>query len=205
MKLLLFGGTFDPPHMGHMNNLRAAMAAVQPDRVVVMPAGIPPHKQASATPGAVRLAMCQCFAALDPRVEVSGWEIGRQGRSYTFHTLAMLRDTHPGAELFLTVGSDMLESFSTWYRWRDILALATLVVQSRSPGDEDALRRAAAPLEQAGGRIVFARAPALECASSDIRAGKIPPDRLRALLPPPVPEIIKTCGLYPNIQGGNWQ
>ena len=65
------------------------------------------------------------------------------------------------------------------------------------------MRRAAAPLEQAGGRIVFARAPALECASSDIRAGKIPPERLRELLPPPVPEIIETCGLYPNIQGGN--
>ena len=71
------------------------------------------------------------------------------------------------------------------------------MVLSLSPGP--------APLEQAGGRIVFARAPALECASSDIRAGKIPPERLRELLPPPVPEIIKTCGLYPNIQGGNWQ
>ena len=54
MKALLFGGTFDPPHAGHMNNLRAAMQAVQPDVVLVMPAGIPPHKHASATPGELR-------------------------------------------------------------------------------------------------------------------------------------------------------
>ena len=59
MKALLFGGTFDPPHAGHMNNLRAAMQAVQPDVVLVMPAGIPPHKHASATPGELRLAMCE--------------------------------------------------------------------------------------------------------------------------------------------------
>lgn len=78
MKVLLYGGTFDPPHNGHMNNLQAALERVQPDRAIVMPAGIPPHKAASSTPGAVRLAMCQCFTALSPAVEVSDWEI-RQG------------------------------------------------------------------------------------------------------------------------------
>ena len=62
MKLLLYGGTFDPPHLGHMNNLRAAMDAVKPDRVIVMPAGIPPHKAASATPAQHRLAMCRLAA-----------------------------------------------------------------------------------------------------------------------------------------------
>ena len=59
MKILLYGGTFDPPHWGHINNLRAAMQAVQPDKVIVMPAGIPPHKAASATPGSLRLQMCR--------------------------------------------------------------------------------------------------------------------------------------------------
>ena len=72
-KVLLYGGTFDPPHNGHINNLRAALELVQPDRVIVMPAGIPPHKAASATPGEVRLAMCDCFKALSPLVEVSDW------------------------------------------------------------------------------------------------------------------------------------
>ena len=65
MKLLLFGGTFDPPHIGHMNLLRGAMQAVQPDLTIVMPAGVPPHKAASMTPGMWRYEMCACFLALE--------------------------------------------------------------------------------------------------------------------------------------------
>ena len=91
MKTLLYGGTFDPPHNGHMNNLRAALALVQPDRALVMPAGTPPHKHASATPAELRLQMCACFTALSPAVQVSDWEIRRGGRSYTVHTLEWLR------------------------------------------------------------------------------------------------------------------
>ena len=156
MKALLFGGTFDPPHAGHMNNLRAAMQAVQPDVVLVMPAGIPPHKHASATPGELRLAMCECFKALGPQVQVSQWEVDRAGRSYTYNTVSMLQEKYPGAQLYMTIGSDMLETFDEWYRWREILAMVTLVVQSREPGDGDALRAAAQKLEKAGGKIMFA-------------------------------------------------
>lgn len=196
MRVLLFGGTFDPPHAGHMNNLRAAMQAVRPDAVIVMPAGVPPHKQASTTPGEVRLAMCRCFLAAGPQVQLSRWEIDRAGRSYSWNTLQMLAQCYPGAVLYLTVGSDMLTTFTEWYRWQDILRAAVLVVQSREPGDGGTLHQAAAALEAAGARIVFADAPPLPCASSDIRAGRIPPDRLAALLPPPVPEIIRQYGLY---------
>ena len=108
MKIMLYGGTFDPPHNGHINNLRAALALVRPDRAIVMPAGTPPHKQASTTPAALRFAMCQCFKSLSPVVEVSDWEIRRGGRSYTVHTLEWLRSCDPAAELYLCVGSDML-------------------------------------------------------------------------------------------------
>ena len=158
MKALLFGGTFDPPHAGHMNNLRAAMQAVQPDVVLVMPAGIPPHKHASATPGELRLAMCECFKALGPQVQVSQWEVDRAGRSYTYNTVSMLQEKYPGAQLYMTIGSEKLE--------------------------------------EAGGKIMFADAPVLECASSDIRAGKYPPARLKELLPPPVADVIHRNGLY---------
>ena len=171
-KVLLYGGTFDPPHNGHMNNLRAALELVRPDKAIVMPAGIPPHKKASTTPGKVRLAMCQCFTALSPAVEVSDWEIAQGGRSYTVHTLEMLRDAYPGAELYLCVGSDMLLTFTQWSRWQDMLAMAALVVESREAGDEPALQAAAADLTAQGGRVLFARAEAYPCASSDIRSGK---------------------------------
>lgn len=195
-KLLLYGGTFDPPHMGHMNNLRAVMAAVHPDKVLVMPAGIPPHKAASATPGEVRLAMCRCFTEVDPRVEVSRWEIDHQGRSYTVHTLQMLRDTNPGTALYLALGSDMLLTFTQWHRWQTILTLATLVVQSRAGGDSADLHAAADALRPYGGRVLFADAMPVPCASSQIRAGSLDADTLRRVLPESVRRIIRQKNLY---------
>ena len=196
MKVLLYGGTFDPPHNGHMNNLRAALALVRPDKAIVMPAGIPPHKKASTTPGAVRLAMCACFRALSPVVEVSGWEIAQGGRSYTVHTLEMLQARYPGAKLYLCVGSDMLLTFTQWYRWQDILHSAALVVESRQTNDAQALHAAAAELTRHGGEVLFARAEAYPCASSEIRTGKIPPARWPEVLPPETLRIVQENHLY---------
>lgn len=196
MKVLLYGGTFDPPHVGHLNNLRASIAAVRPDRVIVMPAGTPPHKAASSTPADLRYAMCDCFRALGDKIEVSRWEIDQGGRSYTILTLEMLHRRWPQAELYLCVGSDMLTSFTRWVRWQDILALATLVVQSRAPGEGEVLHRAADGLRAQGGRILFADASPVPCASRDIRAGRYTGAQLEALLPPPVGQIIREHHLY---------
>ena len=175
MKTLLYGGTFDPPHNGHMNNLRAALALVQPDRALVMPAGTPPHKHASA------------------------WEIRRGGRSYTVHTLEWLRGQDPDGALYLCVGSDMLLTFQEWYRWQDMLKMAALVVESRTGTDEAALHAAAAELKKAGGRVLFARAESYPCASSDIRSGKIPREQWPEVLPPEVLAVIKEHRLYGSL------
>ena len=192
MKLLLFGGTFDPPHNGHMRLLQSAIDAVQPDKVVVMPAGIPPHKAASATPASLRLTMCQCFAPLHPDLTVSDWEIGRGGKNYTIDTVRMLESRYPGAEIFLSVGSDMLTTFTQWREWQSLLQKTTLVVQSRYSGDAASLAAAARDLEAAGGRVVFAHAPVLQAASSDVRAGQLGMDAL----PPLVQHICKQYHLY---------
>ena len=196
-RLLLYGGTFDPPHLGHINNLRAAMDAVHPDRVIVMPAGIPPHKAASATPAEHRLAMCGCFRALGEAVTVSRWEIDRSGRSYTVNTLEMLRSAWPDADLYLSVGSDMLLTFRQWRQWQRILQLATLVVESRQTGDESRLQAAARGLAAEGGRILFAQAPAFVCASSDLRARLAAGDtEALHLLPDSVAAYIRQYNLY---------
>ena len=196
MKLLLFGGTFDPPHIGHMNLLRGAMQAVQPDLTIVMPAGVPPHKAASMTPGMWRYEMCACFLALEKecggRIEISDWEIHRQGRNYTIDTVTMLEQKYPGAELYLSVGSDMLLTFTEWRRWPELLQKATLVVESRCEGDMGALHRAARALSAEGGRIVFSQAKALPMASSDIRAVKAP----AGALPPETEQIAGKYHLY---------
>ena len=192
MKILLYGGTFDPPHWGHINNLRAAMQAVQPDKVIVMPAGIPPHKAASATPGSLRLQMCRCFLQLGKQVEISDWEISHEGKSYTVNTLRMLHSTYPDAQLYLTVGSDMLTSFRTWREWQSILQLATLVVESREADDAAMLAEFADSLCGDGARVLFARAKPVPMSSSEIRQGSAGAEAV----PPEVWQIISSRGLY---------
>ena len=206
MRILLYGGTFDPPHNGHLNNIRAAAARVCPDLVVVMPAGLSPFKQKTAAPAALRLEMCRCFGALVqqssggiPRLEVSGWEMeqAQQGkRNYSVLTLEMLRNTYPGAELYLAVGSDMLLSFDGWHRWQDILRIAHLVVVSRNIGDDPALHAKASELDPAGDRILFAPVEALPMASSQLRARLQAGDSCEAELPETVRQVIRRERLY---------
>ena len=206
MRILLYGGTFDPPHNGHLNNVRAAAARVCPDLVVVMPAGLSPFKQKTAAPAALRLEMCSCFGALAqqgsggiPRLEISGWEMeqAQQGkRNYSVLTLEMLRNTYPGAELYLAVGSDMLLSFDGWHRWQDILHIAHLVVVSRNIGDDPALHAKASELDPAGDRILFAPVEALPMASSQLRARLQAGDSCEAELPETVRQVIRREGLY---------
>ena len=209
MKILLYGGTFDPPHNGHLNNLRAAAARVRPDRVVVMPAGLSPFKQRTSAPGALRLEMCGCFRALAdspdiPRLEVSGWEIAQAEagkRNYTVLTVEKLAQENPGAQLYLAIGSDMLLSFDGWHRWQDILRLAHLVVTSRNVGDDPELHAMARQLDPTGARILFAPVQALPMASSALRARLADGEACEAELPEPVRAVIRREKLYQKKEG----
>lgn len=195
MKILLFGGTFDPPHIGHMKLLEGAVGAVAPDVVVVAPAGTPPHKAASATPAALRLAMCRCFCPLFQPLVVSDIEVHRQGKSYTFETVCSLEAQYPGAEFYLSVGGDMLLSFTTWYHYEELLRQVTLVVQGRHEPD-GVLAKAARRLEKEGGRLVFAKTKTPRVSSTEIREGIAAGEDLWALIPPPADEIVRENGLY---------
>ena len=204
MKILLYGGSFDPPHNGHLNNLRAAAARVRPDRVVVMPAGLSPFKQSTAAPGSARVEMCACFRALEaegavPALCVSGWEVEQAAlgrRNYTVLTLEMLARENPGAVLYFAIGSDMLLSFEGWHRWQDILRLAHLVVTSRHVGDDPELHAKALRLDPTGARILFAPVQALPMASSDIRTRLAAGEGCEAELPEAVRAVIRREKLY---------
>ena len=206
MRVLLYGGTFDPPHYGHMNNLRAAASRVQPDEIVIMPAGVSPFKQMSATPGTLRAEMCGCFEevtkgpdAVARTLHVSTWEIEQAAegrRNYTVLTLEMLAERYPGAQLYLGIGSDMLLSFDGWHRWQDILRLARLVVTSRNRGDDPVLQAKARQLDPDGARVLFAPVEALPMASSDIRTRLAKGEDCENELPALVRRIIAREGLY---------
>lgn len=148
MDITIYGGSFNPPHLGHVAAARSALELLRPDRLLVIPAAVPPHKQIDthSPSGAVRLALCrEMFRGL-PATEVSDLELSRSGPSYTVETLIELRRQYPGARLTLLIGTDMLESFTNWYCFQDILAMSRLGVFTRKVGESVCVCKFAAKL-----------------------------------------------------------
>lgn len=132
MRIGIFGGSFDPVHREHKNFVRAALKSLQLDKLIVMPAHTPPHKQGrSLSSNADRLAMCQlAFADLE-KVEVSDFELSQGGTSYTYLTCAHVRQCYPNADIFFLVGTDMLRNFPFWKYPEKILEMVELAVSGR--------------------------------------------------------------------------
>jgi nicotinate-nucleotide adenylyltransferase len=134
MRVGVFGGTFDPVHLGHLILAEQGREQGQLDQVWFVPAPRPPHKpSATITRFEHRVDMLQLAIAGNPAFRVEPIEKDRQGPSYTADTLADLQRLHPEAEFFLLVGSDTLAELSTWYQPERVLQLATLLVMDR-PG-----------------------------------------------------------------------
>ena len=201
MKILLFGGTFDPPHKGHMALLRSAIGEVQPDLALVVPAGLPPHKHVPATAGALRFAMCGAFLQVDPRVKRLRFEIDRPGKSYTFDTVQYLQQRWPGCEVFLALGSDMLLSFTTWAHSDLLLGQVTLVAQSRSEAETAQMQPAVQRLRAAGGKVLFLHQPVVELSSTALRERCAAGQDIAPFVPPKALQIIRRYRLYTTAQG----
>ena len=144
MKIGIYGGTFNPPHLGHLAAARAAVDALGLDKLLLVPAALPPHKELPpGTPAAEhRLAMTQRMAdaLLMPEVvSVSSLELERQGKSYTSDTLEELRRQYPGAELWLLMGTDMFLTLHLWHDPEDILRLAGVCAFGRTEQDGESL------------------------------------------------------------------
>ncbi len=141
MKIGIYGGSFNPPHLGHMTAARAAAAALGLDKLVIVPAGIPPHKQMpEETPGPEhRLAMAELMADQLPGGECWDVELRREGKSYTSDTLREAAERWPEAELWLLMGSDMFLSLHTWHEPETVLKLAKVCAFGRRAGDGEAL------------------------------------------------------------------
>lgn len=137
MNIGFYGGSFDPFHKGHYELLRAALMTGRLDKVIVMPAGLPPHKQnGNRSFAAYRMRMAELACESLDEVELSSWEIERETTSYTVETLTYLKKLFGDeASLYLLVGQDMLTSLHKWYRFETILERATIMVADR-PGLE---------------------------------------------------------------------
>ena len=133
MRIGIFGGSFDPVHKEHTNFARAAINCLRLDKLFVMPAFAPPHKIGrTLSPDEDRLEMCRLAFSDVPQVEVSDYEILKQGTSYTYLTCQHFRALYPTAEIFFLVGTDMLRDFPTWKNPRSIVDDVTLAVCGRN-------------------------------------------------------------------------
>ena len=145
MKIAIYGGSFNPPHLGHVEAARTVASALAPDRLLIVPASVPPHKElADGSPTAQqRLELCRLAFADIPGAEISEMELRREGKSYSYDTVRLLREENPDAQLILVVGTDMLLSFEKWYQFRYLLENCTLAVLARGEDDLNELRAAA--------------------------------------------------------------
>lgn len=136
MRLGVFGGTFDPPHIGHLIVAADVAAALELDRVLFIPAGTHPLKRSEVqTPGRLRLEMVEAAIEGADRFVADDRELRRSGPSYTVDTLRELREERPGAELYLLIGSDILNELDRWHGVREIDRLAEIAVMSRAGVD----------------------------------------------------------------------
>lgn len=200
--ILLFGGTFDPPHLGHARLPAIAADQLGCHRILFIPAAISPHKlEDPPSEPFHRLAMLALAIADVPDAEICTIELDRPGPSFTCDTLEALRDEYPAGEVFrLLIGADQALAFQQWRNWRRILELAEPAVMLRPPMDDAAfnfrMRQVHGPEEadRWTGRTV--RVPLMDISSSEIRQRLLAGRSTQDLLDPAVARYIAQHQLY---------
>ncbi|MBQ4550098.1 MAG: nicotinate (nicotinamide) nucleotide adenylyltransferase [Oscillospiraceae bacterium] len=193
----IYGGTYNPPHIGHLRAAEYAIEALALDRLLLIPTGVSPHKEmAAGASTADRLAMLELSAKGIEKAEVSDIEIRRGGRSYTVDTLRAIRAEHPDSQLYLLMGTDMFTSFLTWREPETIMKLATLAVFCRGEkGERARIKVQKSALEALGARVELVENPVTAISSTDLRRmlvfGCADP-----FLMPGVDDYIRANGLY---------
>lgn len=203
-RLGIYGGTFAPPHNGHVAAARAFVEEANLDRLLIFPAGIPPHKQIAADDDpAHRLAMARIAFGDIPRAEVSDWEIRQAGRSYTVLTLEHL--AAPDRELVLLTGTDMFLTLDRWYRPADIFRLAEICCIRREADAEKSAqiaKKISEYRELFGARVRLLEEDALVLSSSELRGITAGGGDLTPYLPNRVADYIAAHRLYRAEQKG---
>ncbi len=197
MRVGILGGTFNPPHLGHLVCAQEAYLQLELERILFIPAGIPPHKANEEEPGAAhRLEMCRLAIQRDEhRFTVSDMEVGRRGPSYTVDTLEELHATTPDAELFLILGGDIAAGLPRWHAVERVLSLATAVVAERRGTPRSSIEDALESV-RAGERGRFFPMPPIGLSSTMIRERVRAGQPIKYLVPDAVDAYIQQQTLY---------
>ena len=166
----IFGGSFDPPHIGHIQSAQQAAKALDLDRLLMIPAAAPPHKSGCFVSGEHRLSMLRIACGDDPVLQPSDMELRRSGPSYTYETVEAVRAAYPDAEVYLLMGSDMFLSILNWKCPERILAQATLAVFCRGDkGEKEKISQQKAALEQQGYKVCVVENDVVQISSTQMR------------------------------------
>ena len=204
MKIGVYGGTFNPPHLGHLTAARAVFELLKLDKLLLVPAGLPPHKElpAGSPTAEQRLEMTRLAGeqiGLGDQVEVLDLELRRQGKSYTSDTLAQIKALYPEAELWLLMGTDMFLTLQTWHAPEEIFALAGIAAFGRTEADTEELfsvQREYLYRTYPNARIFTLTIPGVVDVSSTELREQLAADRGANLLPPAVYGYILRESLY---------
>lgn len=200
-KVLLFGGSFDPIHFGHLIVSRFVAEHLGIDRVILIPGASPPHKRARGlAPAGDRLAMCRLAVDGDPDFEVSDWEAGQAGLNYTLRTVRRFRDVlGPDTGLHWLIGMDSLLELGTWYRVGELVDSCTIVTAARPRYENPNLSQLRGPLSPAQLDKLAQHtleSPWIDISATDIRARVRAGRSIRYLVPEAVCQYIAERRLY---------
>ncbi len=181
-RIALYGGMFDPVHLGHLHAAREALEALCLDRVIFIPASVPPHKKGCHADGAHRLRMLKLATADEPRFSVSDYEITKEGTSYSYETVQHFAAAHPEDKLYFLIGDEAYALLHTWKNPEIIKSLAEFVVVTREgTPPKDAL---------------YVEIPKVVISSTEVRNAIGTGKDASALLPGAVTAYIEENGLY---------
>ncbi len=196
MRIGILGGTFNPPHLGHLVAAQEAYRELDLDQVMFIPAGLPPHKPVDDEPGPEhRLELCRLAAGDDERFTVSDLELRRDGPSFTVDTLETLRSQSPSDDLFLILGGDIAAGLPRWHEADRVLELATVAIAKRRGTAKAAVDGALAQLE-GGERARYFQMPRIGISSTMVRRRVRAGQPIRYFVPDGVMHYIETHGLY---------
>lgn len=196
MRIGILGGTFNPPHLGHLVCAQEAHLQLQLDLVLLIPTRTPPHKVLQDDPGPEhRLELCRLAVQSDQRFEVSDLELHRDGPSYTVDTLEELHATVQDSELFLILGGDIATGLLEWREPERVLSMATLSVADREGAPRVAVQAALRNVP-GGERVRFFAMPQIAISSTLVRQRLRNGQAVRYLVPDAVLEYIERYQLY---------
>ena len=199
IKTGIFGGAFNPIHNGHLNLAKKYLEVLNLDRIIFIPTALPPHKtDRFLVSKEDRFNMLELAISDCEEFEISDIEFQRQGKSYTYDTLCLLREKYPNDDFYLIIGADQFLTFNLWYRYRDILDIASICTAARENGNQrekiidfsnklDGLDK---------NRFHLLNSDAVEVSSSQVREKIKKGEDVSSLIPEKVYNYIVEKGLY---------